>query len=75
MSDQELTPQRRTQLAQAFHVIDTNGDGVVSYEELAAFLRAEGDSWSDAGVRAAFDGSGSIDAEEFFGLMVRMMGS
>ncbi|CAI7767037.1 unnamed protein product [Closterium sp. NIES-53] len=64
-------PRFHLEVVEAFRLIDTNGDGRISYEELAALLDRLGIDDGLAVVHdiigdADRDGDGQIDVEEFF---------
>ncbi|CAI5468845.1 unnamed protein product [Closterium sp. Yama58-4] len=67
----DAEPRFHREVVEAFRLIDTNGDGRISYEELAALLNRLGIDEGLAVVHdiigdADRDGDGQIDVEEFF---------
>jgi Ca2+-binding EF-hand superfamily protein len=63
-----------TEYADTFHLIDTNGDGLISAAELKQLMDALGDEISDAAADEAVrivdtNGDGLVNLEEFAGYL------
>ncbi|EAY10914.1 calmodulin, putative [Trichomonas vaginalis G3] len=73
-----LTADQIQEFRQAFDIIDRNGDGVITVDDLAAVMRAIGQSptaneLQDMIREVDADGNDTIDFTEFLALMSRQM--
>ena len=73
-----LTADQIQEFRQAFDIMDRNGDGVITVDDLAAVMRAIGQSPTAAELQDMIrevdaDGNDTIDFTEFLALMSRQM--
>jgi calmodulin len=73
-----LSPEQIQEFRQAFDIIDRNGDGVITVDDLATVMRAIGQSPNHSELQDMIrevdaDGNDNIDFTEFLALMSRQM--
>ncbi len=75
---QELTPEQKQEIREAFDLFDTDGSGTIDVKELKVAMRALGfepkkDEVKKMIMEVDKNGSGSIDFNEFLELMASKM--
>ena len=75
---ESLTPEQIQSYRQAFDIIDKNGDGLITTEDLASLLKSAGQNPTDAELNemirsADADGTGNVDFPEFLVLMAKQV--
>ncbi|KAH8240387.1 hypothetical protein KR032_012147, partial [Drosophila birchii] len=75
---EELTADEQSLLRDAFKVMDKENEGAITSKELAVVIRALGRQPTDNEVQSMInevdsDGRGSIEAEEFYSVILRQM--
>ena len=73
-----LTAEQIAEFKECFAFFDTDGDGVISVQELGAFMRATGETGPDSEFQDMINewdanGNGAIDFPEFLTFMVHEM--
>ncbi|KAG6773369.1 hypothetical protein POTOM_020643 [Populus tomentosa] len=73
-----LTEEQTAEFQEAFCLVDKNGDGCITFEELAAVIKSLDDSATDEEIHFMIsevdvDGNGTIEFGEFLNLMARKM--
>ncbi|KAG6775227.1 hypothetical protein NC652_013023 [Populus alba x Populus x berolinensis] len=73
-----LTEEQTAEFQEAFCLLDKDGDGCITFEELAAVIKSLDDSATDEEIHFMIsevdvDGNGTIEFGEFLNLMARKM--
>jgi Ca2+-binding EF-hand superfamily protein len=75
---QDLTPEQKQEIREAFDLFDTDGSGTIDSKELKVAMRALGFEPKKEEIKKMIadidkDGSGTIDFNEFLELMAKKM--
>lgn len=75
---ENLTEEQIAEFKEAFQIFDKNGDGSITVKELGTVMRSLGQNPSDEEIQKMInevdeDKSGTIDFNEFLGLMAKKM--
>lgn len=75
---ENLTEEQVAEFKEAFQIFDKNGDGSITVKELGTVMRSLGQNPSDEEIQKMInevdeDKSGTIDFNEFLGLMAKKM--